>query len=298
MDGAGMMKHLLILLLCMLALSAPAAGKTLSAKDFTGEFAKAMRAAAPGYAVSVEGELHLKVKAADGTEMTNYLDSAYREYLADPSDKHAILKRHVAGRLEAADDAVPVNPDNIVPVIKDLEWIEGLRDAAPGLVLGSPKGPVVEDFLPGLVIIYGEDRESGIRFFTGADLDRIALDRKTLRQQAVKNLRRLLPEVKLRKGPRLAMLTAGGTYEASLLLLDEIWSGTDLGVAGDIVVAIPSRDVLLLTGSRDEEDVAALRAAARKAMAENSYALTDQLYVFRNGRFRPYAPGKQADGQP
>lgn len=271
-------------------MSAQAGEKVLSTKDFTAEFAKVLRAASPRQSVSIEGELQLKVKATEGGETTRYLDNAYREYLADPASKDAVIKRYVVALLQIPGDAVPVNPDNIVPVIKDLEWIEGLRDSAPGLVPGTPEGPLMENFIPGLVILYGEDSERGIRYFNGADLDKIGVDRKTLRQRAVKNLRRLLPEVQLRKGPLLAMLAAGGTYEASLLLLDDLWSKNNFGVEGDIVVAIPSRDLLLLTGSRSKEGVAELRAVAKKAAAENAYALTSQLYVYRNGKFTPFGP--------
>ena len=47
------------------------------------------------------------------------------------------------------------------------------------------------------------------------------------------------------------MLKAGGDYEASLLLFDDIWRDGQVKVDGDIVVAVPAKDVLLVTGSNN-----------------------------------------------
>jgi uncharacterized protein YtpQ (UPF0354 family) len=55
------------------------------------------------------------------------------------------------------------------------------------------------------------------------------------------------------------MITAGGDYEASLLLFDDIWSGGQIKVEGDIVVAVPAKNVLLITGSQNRKGLAAAR---------------------------------------
>lgn len=61
-------------------------------------------------------------------------------------------------------------------------------------------------------------------------------------------------------GPRLTdhgdgpiMLTCGGHYEASLLLYDHVWEQLAPHVDGDVVVAVPARDLVFVTGSRDRE---------------------------------------------
>ena len=41
---------------------------------------------------------------------------------------------------------------------------------------------------------------------------------------------------------------AGGTFEASLLLLDDLWQEHDDAVDSRLLVAIPSGEILLFTG--------------------------------------------------
>ena len=81
------------------------------------------------------------------------------------------------------------------------------------------------------------------------------------------------------------MMTAGGDYEASLLLFDDIWRGGKIKMNGDIVVAVPAKDVLLITGSNNRKGIAAVRELAAKYKAESRYEITDTLFVYRNGRF-------------
>jgi uncharacterized protein YtpQ (UPF0354 family) len=83
------------------------------------------------------------------------------------------------------------------------------------------------------------------------------------------------------------MITADGSYESSLLLLDDLWSKGDVPakVDGDVVVAIPARDLLFFTGSRNPAGVARLHELAAKYVKQASYRLTDTLFVYRDGRF-------------
>jgi uncharacterized protein YtpQ (UPF0354 family) len=83
------------------------------------------------------------------------------------------------------------------------------------------------------------------------------------------------------------MITADGSYESSLLLLDDLWSKGDVPakVDGDVVVAIPARDLLFFTGSSNPAGVARLRELAAKYVKQASYRLTAALFVYRDGRF-------------
>jgi uncharacterized protein YtpQ (UPF0354 family) len=84
------------------------------------------------------------------------------------------------------------------------------------------------------------------------------------------------------------LISAGGDYEASLLLIDDIWSGGQIKVDGDVVVAVPARDVLLVTGSRNRTALKSIRELAAKYVAEGRYELTDTLFVYRDGRFSKF----------
>ncbi len=51
------------------------------------------------------------------------------------------------------------------------------------------------------------------------------------------------------------------------------------------MVAIPARDHLLLTGSKNAEGLAKLREVAARVVRESPQRLTDMLFVYRDGHF-------------
>jgi len=81
------------------------------------------------------------------------------------------------------------------------------------------------------------------------------------------------------------MLTAGGNYEASLLLADSIWNQENFPVDGELVTAIPARDVLLITGSNHKEGIDQMRKAVEDIYFNGSYSVSPELFVFKEGRF-------------
>jgi len=68
-------------------------------------------------------------------------------------------------------------------------------------------------------------------------------------------------------------------------LADNLWSGGQVKVDGDIVVAVPAKDVLIATGSLNAAGLARLRAAAAAKFASGPNGLTTALFVYRDGKF-------------
>ena len=90
----------------------------------------------------------------------------------------------------------------------------------------------------------------------------LGVERGKLRALAVDNLMRLMPRIEMRQLAEGAfMITSHAEYGASLILVDSIWSGDQIKVNGDIVVAVPAKDVILATGSRDRKNLKAMRGA-------------------------------------
>jgi uncharacterized protein YtpQ (UPF0354 family) len=270
----------------VLALAALACGpQPLAPAEFRGEIEKAFAMGHPELTLEAQSDLQLQVLDAAGKEkMTLFLDNAYKEYLQSPERFQEIVTRYVASLPEASELAA-VDRAQIVPVIKDDAWIAESIAAVKERGGKGPAGYVTEPYNAQLTILYAEDRPKQIRYLTPANLQELGLTAAELRPLAVENLRRLLPEIELHRSPTVTMITAGGSYEASLLLLDEVWSGKIVPVEGDPVVAIPTRDLLLLTGTKTPGGVARLREIASKSVADSSYRLTDTLFVRRDGRF-------------
>ena len=282
------MNRLVIALLCGLGLATTAAAQLISQRAFTLEFANVLRAQAPGLTITIKRDMELQLKDSSGNDSTAFLDNAYAEYSGNPKARAEVIQKYVRALVEPRNVAAPIDRSRIVPVVKDRVWLTEIRESLKARGAKQPLENVFEDFNEELVIVYAEDGPRNIRYLTPKNLTELGLRKDQLRGIAVANLRDLLPKAEIKRGPLVSMITAGGDYEASLLLFDEMWSSGRLAVDGDIVVAIPSRDLLLFTGSSNQAGIARLRELTSKFVREASYRLTDRLFVYRDGRFQRF----------
>jgi len=125
-----------------------------------------------------------------------------------------------------------------------------------------------------LIVAYAEDSPKSIRYLTPSDLSAVNLAVADLRRLSVANLERILPEPEILNLNGIYQVTAGGDYDASLLLLDSLWRSEKFQVNGEIVAAIPSRDRLLVTGSADVDGLAKIRQMVQGIMAQAPYRIS------------------------
>jgi uncharacterized protein YtpQ (UPF0354 family) len=250
---------------------------------FTEAVAAAARSAIPSANVAVVGDLELEIHYGVGRETGSlFLGNAYDLYLDDPQHLKEMIRIYV----EAVSPPLPnaktttVDRSRIIPVVKNREWVDYVQRLyrAEGKELQYSEGP----FTGELMVVYAEDNSAITRFLsTGDDVG----DRARLHDLALANLIRLLPKIEMRAGAdNTWLISAGGDYEASLLLLGDLWSGGQIKVDGDIVVAVPAKDALLVTGSRNGAGIALLRKFAAEVV-NGAYALTAALFVYRGGKF-------------
>jgi uncharacterized protein YtpQ (UPF0354 family) len=261
----------------------------ITPQQFTQEFADALRKSSAGLKVEVVRDLELKVTPPGGRDFGAFLSNAYDMYKQKPKTKAEVIQRFIAGTLEAA-GGLPKGVDRtrIVPIIKDRNWpVEARQEMVRR---GKEVNDFVyEDFNSDLVIVYAQDSPKNISYLTPKDLEKARIGRGELKAIACENLKRLLPKIERRGGEGLYMVTAGGDYEASLLVLDPIWTDGQMRVRGDFVVAVPTRDLLLVTGTEEPQGIQKVRQLAREALArEFSYRLTPKLFVYREGKFEPF----------
>jgi uncharacterized protein YtpQ (UPF0354 family) len=272
-------------LLILAFLSASCASQTLSPSQFTTKFLETLVSASPSTKASISAALEVQVESDRGENQTVFLDNAYKSYLQDPKSLDDILQRHLSSVLESLANKSQIDRTRIVPVVKDRNWLKDISRTLQDRGSKQPLENVFEDYNDELVIFYVQDSPKNIRYLTSADVKALGLSQPDLRPLAVENLKRLLPPIEIHKGPQVSMITAGGDYEASLLTFSDLWKSSQIEVSGDIVVAIPARDLLLVTGSKTPGGIPRLRTLASKAYGESAYRLTDALFVFRNGRF-------------
>lgn len=259
--------------------------RMLEPESFAREIIAALRRAMPDHRIEVLDPLTLRITSAGGHQATVYLHNAYQNYRRAPADKDRIIRQHVATHAELQQEATELDPQSIVPSIKTRAWVESIRG---GISAGDDPALVAEPLNDALSVVYAEDTPNSLRYFPQSELRDAGLEHAQLRHLALANLRRKLPEIDSQRGPLLTMLIAGGNFESSLLLLDELWEKQARQVSGEVVIAVPSRDVLIHADSARPEAIERLRELAQQALQDNSYPITDRLFVYRNGGFEGY----------
>jgi uncharacterized protein YtpQ (UPF0354 family) len=171
---------------------------------------------------------------------------------------------------------------SIVPLIKAAI---PENDHASAIELNGEDALVDDPFVANLFIMYAFDLPSLFRFVARRDLERLGISSEGLRELAVSNLRRVLPEIECHGEPPVFMLTVGGNLEASLLLIDDLWESLCGLVAGELVAAVPARDVLMFTGNESVEGIAAIRNSIERIWNGGDHLISKSLLVWRDRRW-------------
>jgi uncharacterized protein YtpQ (UPF0354 family) len=258
-----------------------------SKTELTREFIAAAKRSAPTVQIEEKGDPELRVTTSGNVSSTVFLNNCYQEWRQSPPEQRAsVIQQYLeALMVPPTSKTSGIDRTRIVPIVKDKAWVHEMADSLRQR--GAKKIPelVTEDINDQLCIVYAVDGEKTIAYLTPDELRESGIARAELKHVAIENLRSVLPDVSARGDNGFYMIVAGGNYEACLLLLDSIWIHPPFHVDGDIVIAVPARDLLFVTGSNDAAGLAKLRSAARKTAAESAHRLTSDLFVFRDGHF-------------
>lgn len=211
--------------------------------------------------------------------VTCRLDSAYSLYLQAPEDMNELIVQRASLVLDMLDESEEdaVDLQRVLPVVRSAEFADALRKEAQ-----SPEERLsvyTEALNQDLVVMYVLDSETSYRFLGLHDVTELGLQPGELRKKAVQNLvEAILPADKDDHGKFFALI-AGGNFETGLLLVDGLWDELAGEVDGDVVVAIPNRDDLLVTGREDEAGVDALRQHAQELYRDGSYPVSEKLFL-------------------
>jgi uncharacterized protein YtpQ (UPF0354 family) len=85
-------------------------------------------------------------------------------------------------------------------------------------------------------------------------------------------------------------IIAGGNFEASSLCLEHIWEYCAEKIGENLIVAVPNRDVVIMVGESQVEELAKMKARTAGTFREGDHPLTEQLLFYDRGEkmFRVY----------
>jgi uncharacterized protein YtpQ (UPF0354 family) len=151
--------------------------------------------------------------------------------------------------------------------------------------LSWPEGdtPIAEELAGELYVFYGFDLPGAFRLVSRRDCARMQLDAGDLRPLAVRNLTRRRARPQVKQAPAAAMFVLDGNLESSLQLVDHLWEQIGPQLPGELIAAVPSRDMLAVTGSQVPGGIAALTRCADAAWQQSTTRLLTRSLLIRHG---------------
>jgi uncharacterized protein YtpQ (UPF0354 family) len=221
----------------------------------------------------------LKIQVEGRGTLAVRLENLWRQYSSGgPAD--AIVEGHlnsVAGLLEPRQ--AQISKESLVPLIRDEAYLRSMK--------GS-EGIAREHLTGDIWIIYALDQPGSVLPLGDAQLEKLAVSRSDLRKMAVMNLKKILPAIEKRSAGSWHELSAGNCYEASLLLLDDLWDELQKTVTGDVVAAVPSRTAVLFTGSGSAEGIVAIRQRAKEVYSTGQGPVSQTLLRRSSGAWQVF----------
>jgi hypothetical protein len=197
-------------------------GRT-SKKEFRKRFIELLRESTPQarYIESDKDDLDLSIEGlANYATVTVSLRRAYDEFAAAPAERDQILARHVASQQRLVSPRPPAR-ENIVPMIKDREWLKIYHSQySEPVESGSARDMLYDEINEELLVAYA-DYDGGIHYLHMSDLETIGLTRNELRALALANLRVRTPERAVRIVGDVWMIHVGGNFESALMIDDD-----------------------------------------------------------------------------
>ena len=250
----------------------------MTAEQFTQAYAEKFREMHSGTKVTITKALELEVKSnsADGSNLKAYLDNAFKEYLADPSSADEIIGRHVKSLAGSLENGQPFERQQLLPVVRHKDYVELGKLPFAHLLAGE------------LFVIYAFDTPDMLKYADETALKKLGLREPELEAIGLENLRQVVGKPTIKTYPTLATVTASDAYMTSLLLIDDFWTDKRLSFRGEIVVIAVARDLMLVTGSEENEGLAAALKIAHEMINEVAYPISEKPIVRRQGKWQSF----------
>ncbi len=157
---------------------------------------------------------------------------------------------------------------------------------------------VLDRFIPGLAVGYSFGPPFGEQMVTWPDLEKMRVSRRTVKRQAEETLYAAMSQLRIHGQPPSLMLSFEG-LESTVLLVEEFWNDLAEQVPGELVIGVPARDVVIVTGSGSQAGLEKTRRAVeRMFFAGGSQLLMNDLLVWRAGGWVPLPPPEELPQEP
>ncbi len=229
----------------------------------------------------------------DGSDYFTYLDNAYATYLNYPKQINEVFEQF----LTPFNDLVKEEPSaeerllTIMPVLKDDGYIENtkrlMRQQAP-----DASFPVYYESLNnGLNLLYVYDTPTNMQFLSNDDVNDLNLLPEALKERALQNLMTQVPEVGISGDANfISYLVADENYEASFLLVNQLWTKDNFPVKGEIVVFAFTRSIVFVTGSEQKDALSRIISIVNDPETPAAHGLATNFLIRNETGWEVFTP--------
>jgi uncharacterized protein YtpQ (UPF0354 family) len=271
--------------------SSLALAATMSEMEFTQYFTTRAAEEITDTEFRIVRPLQVASKDMNGRELTTFLGNAYAQYSSSPDNLQPVIDSQIRAIKTQGEAFVSKTAESILPVVKPSDYLASIKRQLVQAGLGDKEIPLVyERINDDLCIVYMLDSENSMRAVSRKDMEEMKVNEQEIRAIAIRNMDAYFDK----KGLKIQRLENTGhakiyhvsldeNYEASILLLRKYWNKRNFDVAGRIVVFVPARNMVLVTGSGDEEGVRIAGYLANSVYREFGYAISPRGYVYEAG---------------
>lgn len=278
------MRSISTLFIGLIIFSCTSKNSALTEREFANLYLDSLSKKYPTVKFELNQDLTITSKKGD-LDYKHYIDNAFIAYKAEPDSINDIISRYVASTTDLYGDQKEINIESVVPIIKPIEFLDEIHSLSKD---GKSFPFIIDKYNDQLIIVYAEDSKNSIKYLTEDNFKNLSISRDSLKLIALKNFDKLISNIQRQGDKGLFMITAGGTYEASLILLSSIWTRENFNVAGDFIIGIPNRDMLVITGSRNKTGVGKLKEIVAASYKTGNYQISEHLYKWKGNKFELY----------
>jgi uncharacterized protein YtpQ (UPF0354 family) len=160
-------------------------------------------------------------------------------------------------------------------------------DDAPAMALGHDDSPVLRDLGNGLLVAYVVDGGQSFEYVQNRHLAKAGITTDDLHAAAMNNLLGFMGErTRMQPHGNIFGMFLDGNFEASLLLVDQLWDQALVSYAPNgFVVAVPARDVLAFADVNSTAGIAELRGFVSRLFPNGDHLISQDLYSRRPGHW-------------
>ncbi|TGE78211.1 hypothetical protein C7Y70_16855 [Pseudoalteromonas sp. KS88] len=284
---------LLFLLLSMFSVSAFA--NDITKQEFSRMYIERAKLSLEQAAFDKVEELAIEIEFKNGLHVKTNLANSYTRYSSGQATIDEVLKDIIASQIEYQNlgEADAISISQLRPVIKSKSYLENVKGQLIAAGASNVHLPYFEKLTGELLIFYAIDSPDSLRFLTQQDLQNLALSSSNIRDKAIANLDSYLNDINIKiekldieNNGQLYMLVADENYEATAILTPYFKDLLKQEIPGEVVIGMPSRNILLIASKNDSRAVRAVAGITYSQFPELAYAISPFIYTLNDGNWQ------------